>query len=104
LYDDLHPAIIQLMHSIISTAVKADIPVSICGGMAGDIRLTRLLIAMGFRELSMPAALIPEIKQTVLNTQLDLLQPHLKKVLRCYDPQSIRETLTAMEQAGVVMH
>ncbi len=104
LYDDLHPAIIQLMHSIISTAVKADIPVSICGGMAGDIRLTRLLIAMGFRELSMPAALIPEIKQTILNTQLDLLQPHLKKILRCYDPQSIRETLTAMEQAGVVMH
>lgn len=104
LYDDLHPAIIQLMHSIISTAVKADIPVSICGGMAGDIRLTRLLIAMGFRELSMPAALIPEIKQTILNTQLDLLQPHLKKILRCYDPQSIRETLIAIEQAGVVMH
>ena len=104
LYDDLHPAIIQLMHSIISTAVKADIPVSICGGMAGDIRLTRLLIAMGFRELSMPAALMPEIKQAILNTQLDLLQPHLKKILRSFDPQSIRETLTAMEQAGVVMH
>ncbi|MBR7779508.1 phosphoenolpyruvate--protein phosphotransferase [Undibacterium rugosum] len=100
LYDDLHPAILQLMQMIVSTADKAEIPVSICGGMAGDIRLTRLLIAMGYRELSMPAALLPEIKQAVLNTRLENLQAPLKKILRSFDPLQIRELLAAMEQAG----
>ncbi|MBC3932069.1 phosphoenolpyruvate--protein phosphotransferase [Undibacterium curvum] len=100
LYDDLHPAILQLMQMIVSTADKAEIPVSICGGMAGDIRLTRLLIAMGYRELSMPAALLPEIKQAVLNTTLENLQAPLKKILRSFDPLQIREHLAAMEQAG----
>ncbi|MBC3934225.1 phosphoenolpyruvate--protein phosphotransferase [Undibacterium sp. CY7W] len=100
LYDDLHPAILQLMQMIVSTADKAEIPVSICGGMAGDIRLTRLLIAMGYRELSMPAALLPEIKQAVLNTRLENLQAPLKRILRSFDPLQIRELLAAMEQAG----
>ncbi|MDP3785662.1 MAG: phosphoenolpyruvate--protein phosphotransferase, partial [Undibacterium sp.] len=60
LYDDTHPAILQLLEMTVNAAQKASIPVAICGGMAGDIKLTRLLIAMGFRELSMPSALLPE--------------------------------------------
>ncbi|MEB0138897.1 MULTISPECIES: phosphoenolpyruvate--protein phosphotransferase [unclassified Undibacterium] len=99
LYDDLHPAILLLLQTIVSTAKKAAIPVSICGGMAGDLRLTRLLIGMGFRELSMPAALLPEIKQAILNTNLSVLEPYVKKILRSYEPQLIRETLAAMALA-----
>ncbi|MBC3885818.1 phosphoenolpyruvate--protein phosphotransferase [Undibacterium griseum] len=104
LYDDLHPAILQLLQMIINAAEKAEIPVSICGGMAGDLRLTRLLAGMGFRELSMPAALLPEVKQAILNTRIDALQPHVKKILRSYDPVVIRETLAAMESAGQTLH
>ena len=100
LYDDLHPAILQLLHTIVTAAEKADIPVSICGGMAGDLRLTRLLTGMGFRELSMPAALLPEIKQAILNTHLETVQPFVKKILRSYEPVVIRETLAAMELIG----
>ncbi|MFZ6864255.1 phosphoenolpyruvate--protein phosphotransferase [Undibacterium sp. Ji67W] len=104
LYDDLHPAILQLLHTIVSTAQKAEIPVSICGGMAGDVRLTRLLTGMGFRELSMPAALLPEIKQAILNTHLENVQPYVKKILRSYEPVVIRETLAAMEMLGQTVH
>ncbi|MFZ6687227.1 phosphoenolpyruvate--protein phosphotransferase [Undibacterium sp. SXout11W] len=104
LYDDLHPAILQLLHTIVTTAEKAEIPVSICGGMAGDIRLTRLLTGMGFRELSMPAALLPEIKQAILNTHLENVQPYVKKILRSYEPVVIRETLAAMEMLGQTVH
>lgn len=100
LYDDLHPAILQLMQMIVSTADKAGVPVSICGGMAGDLRLTRLLTGMGFRELSMPAALMPEIKQAILNTDLRLVEPHVKKLLRMHQPQQIRDTLGMMEKEG----
>ncbi|MBC3862720.1 phosphoenolpyruvate--protein phosphotransferase [Undibacterium jejuense] len=104
LYDDLHPAILQLLHTIVTTAEKAEIPVSICGGMAGDVRLTRLLTGMGFRELSMPAALLPEIKQAILNTHLENVQPYVKKILRSYEPVVIRETLAAMEMLGQTVH
>jgi|SRR5450830_140690 len=104
LYDDLHPAILQLLNTIVTTAEKANVPVSICGGMAGDLRLTRLLTGMGFRELSMPAALLPEIKQAILNMHLENVQPYVKKILRSYDPIAIRETLAAMESLGQTLH
>ncbi|MFZ6773977.1 phosphoenolpyruvate--protein phosphotransferase [Undibacterium sp. SXout7W] len=104
LYDDLHPAILQLLYMVISAGQKADIPVSICGGMAGDIRLTRLLIGMGFRELSMPAALLPEIKQEILNTRMEALQIPVRKILRSYDAAVIRETLASMKASAPVLH
>lgn len=104
LYDDLHPAILQLLNMVITTAEKADIPVSICGGMAGDLRLTRLLAGMGFRELSMPAALLPEVKQEILNTRLDDIQGHVKKILRSYDSQQIRASLQEMQNFGKTLH
>ena len=100
LYSDTHPAILHLLQMTISAAEKAGIPLSICGGMAGDVRLTRLLIGMGFRALSMPAALLPEVKQEILNTRMDSLQPYVKKILRSYDPVTIQEGLQQMATAG----
>ncbi|WP_394777592.1 phosphoenolpyruvate--protein phosphotransferase [Undibacterium sp.] len=96
LYNDIHPAILQLLHMTVTAGEKAGIPVAICGGMAGDRRLTRLLIGMGFRELSMPAALLPEIKQEILNTNLENLQPYIRKILRSYDPQIIQDSVSAL--------
>ncbi len=104
LYNDTHPAILQLLHMTVSAAEKAGMPVAICGGMAGDVRLTRLLIGMGFRELSMPAALLPEVKQAILNTHLGSLQPYIKRILRSYEPAVIQETLLQLAHAGAVLH
>lgn len=104
LYSDTHPAILQLLQIIISTAQKSNIPVSICGGMAGDIQLTKLLIAMGFRELSMPAGLIPEVKQEILNTNISELQSHVKKILRSCDPVKIHEILMTMRTHHGLIH
>ncbi|WP_295764529.1 phosphoenolpyruvate--protein phosphotransferase [Undibacterium sp.] len=104
LYSDTHPAILQLLHMTVSAADKAEIPVAICGGMAGDVRLTRLLIGMGFRELSMPAALLPEVKQAILTTNIESLQVHIKKILRCYDPLVIQECLQQLASVGSTLH
>lgn len=98
LYNDTHPAILQLLDMTVTAANKANIPVAICGGMAGDIKLTRLLIAMGFRELSMPSALLPEIKQEILNSNIGQLEPIAKKILRTYDPRLVQEFLHGMQQ------
>lgn len=102
LYSDTHPAILQLLAIAVSAAEKAGIPVAICGGMAGDVRLTRLLIGMGFRELSMPAALLPEVKQEILNADITALQPYVKKILRSYDPIVIHDTLTMMASTATL--
>lgn len=102
LYSDTHPAILQLLAIAVSAAEKAGIPVAICGGMAGDVRLTRLLIGMGFRELSMPAALLPEVKQEILNADITALQPYVKKILRSYDPIVIHDTLTMMASSATL--
>jgi len=96
LYNDTHPAILHLLDMTVTAANKANIPVAICGGMAGDIKLTRLLIAMGFRELSMPAALLPEIKQEILNANITELEAGAKKILRTYDPRIVQELLYSM--------
>ncbi|PRC93286.1 phosphoenolpyruvate--protein phosphotransferase [Solimicrobium silvestre] len=97
LYDDVHPAILQLLAMTVAAADKAGIPVAICGGMAGDIKLTRLLLGMGFRELSMPPAQLLEIKQEVMNIDLLLFNPIIKKILRSYEPEVIAEGIRALQ-------
>jgi phosphotransferase system enzyme I (PtsI) len=97
LYNDVHPAILQLLAMTVSAADKAGIPVAICGGMAGDIKLTRLLLGMGFRELSMPPAQLLEIKQEVLNIDLTQCELTIKKILRSYDPETIAEGIRALQ-------
>jgi len=95
LYDPLHPAILYLLSSVIGTAGKAGVPVALCGEMAGDTRLTRLLLGMGLREFSMHPAQILAVKQEILNSDLGAIAPIAKKILRAGDPQVIAE---AMEQ------
>ncbi|MDE1148914.1 MAG: phosphoenolpyruvate--protein phosphotransferase [Azospirillaceae bacterium] len=53
LYDPLHPAVLRLVQFTTEAALRARIPVSICGEMAGDPRYTALLLGLGIRELSM---------------------------------------------------
>ncbi len=96
LYDDVHPAILQLLDMTVKAGNKAGIPVAICGGMAGDLKLTRLLIGMGFRELSMPPAQLLEIKQEVMSVDISQFEPIVKRILRSYDPDVIAEGIRAL--------
>lgn len=63
LYDPLHPAVLRLVQFTADAGLRARIPVTICGEMAGDPRYTALLLGLGFRELSMAAMSIPRVKQ-----------------------------------------
>jgi phosphotransferase system enzyme I (PtsI) len=91
LYNPLHPAILYLLSNTIAIGARHGVPVAVCGEMAGDTRLTRLLLGMGLREFSMhPSQLLP-VKQEVLNSDLRLLVPQTKKILRAIEPQAISE-------------
>jgi phosphoenolpyruvate-protein phosphotransferase (PTS system enzyme I) len=71
LYNPLHPAVLRLIQFSAEAALRARIPVSICGEMAGDPHYTALLLGLGFRELSMTASAIPRVKKRIRD--LDLL-------------------------------
>jgi phosphotransferase system enzyme I (PtsI) len=63
LYNPLHPAVLQLIASTIATGHKAGLDVAVCGEMAGDVKLTRLLLGMGLREFSMHPAQLLAVKR-----------------------------------------
>ncbi|SCK15068.1 phosphoenolpyruvate--protein phosphotransferase [Vogesella sp. LIG4] len=93
LYDPVHPAVIKLISHTIKTATKAGKPVSVCGEMAGDARLTRLLLGMGLRRFSMHPANLLQVKQNVLDSHLDEIGPHAARILRSEDPDKIADLL-----------
>ncbi len=102
LYNPLHPAVLYLLASTISIAAKAAIPVSVCGEMAGDTKMTRLLLGMGLREFSMHPTQLLAVKQQILNSDLNEITPAVKKILRSFDPAAIAEAVNQLNQAGAV--
>ncbi len=93
LYDPLHPAVLMLLAHTIASAEKVDIPVSICGELAGDPTLTRLLIGMGLRQFSMHPAQILAVKQRIMQSHYAELAPLVRRMLRHEEPGRIREQL-----------
>jgi phosphotransferase system enzyme I (PtsI) len=93
LYDPLHPAVLNLLASIIRTADRAKVPVALCGEMAGDVALTRLLLAFGLRQYSMHIAHLLDVKQVILKSNLSQLKPLARKMLRASDPDKLRALL-----------
>ncbi len=93
LYDPLHPAVLMLLAHTISSAEKAGVPVSVCGEMAGDPKLTRLLLGMGLRIFSMHPSQILKVKSRVLKSELAELAPNVRKMLRLDEPARLREAL-----------
>lgn len=98
LYNPLHPAILFLLSHTIGTAIKAGLPISVCGEMAGDIKMTRLLLGMGLREFSMHPAQLLAVKNEIINSDLGLIEPVTRKLLRTYEPRAINEVVEKLQQ------
>ncbi|MBI1890256.1 MAG: phosphoenolpyruvate--protein phosphotransferase [Burkholderiales bacterium] len=96
LYNPLHPAILYLLSHIISTGARENIPVAVCGEMAGDTKLTRLLLGMGLREFSMHPTQLPSVKNEILNSDLTILGMQTRKILRTMDPVAIAESVSQL--------
>ncbi|MDX1574733.1 MAG: phosphoenolpyruvate--protein phosphotransferase [Kiloniellales bacterium] len=70
LYNPLHPAVLRLIQFTVEAALRARIPISICGEIAGDPRFTALLVGLGVRELSMTTNALPRVKSRILGLDL----------------------------------
>lgn len=70
LYDMQHPGVVRLLQNIFRAGHRLQIPVAVCGEVAGDRRYTRLLLALGLREFSMHPARLLEVKQVITETDI----------------------------------
>ncbi len=89
LYDPLHPAVLQLVAATIAEARSQGKGVSVCGEMAGDAQMTRLLLGLGLRSFSMHPAQILAVKQEVLRADTAKLASWAQDVLVHDEPASL---------------
>jgi phosphotransferase system enzyme I (PtsI) len=98
LYNPLHPAVLNLVAHIIRSANRANVPVAVCGEMAGDVRLTRVLLGFGLRQFSMHPAYLLSVKQQVLKSNLEQVMVLTQKMLKSDDPDKLEDLLARMNR------
>ncbi|WP_158905213.1 phosphoenolpyruvate--protein phosphotransferase [Burkholderia sp. L27(2015)] len=96
LYDPCHPAVLGLISHTLREAQRAGVPVSVCGEMAGDPLLTRLLLGMGLTEFSMHPSQLLTVKQEVLRAHRPHLEKPVQDVLAAYEPAELQAALTRL--------
>ncbi len=98
LYDPSHPAVLRLIKQVISAGNKANIPVSLCGEMAGNVQFTRLLLGLGLTTYSMDANYLLDVKERILTTDTKKLKYQLNKILSASNPSRARDRLTRLNK------
>ncbi|MBK7332251.1 MAG: phosphoenolpyruvate--protein phosphotransferase [Betaproteobacteria bacterium] len=93
LYDPLHPAIIKLIALAIAGANRAKVPIAVCGEMAGETTLTRVLLGLGLRNFSMHPAQVPTVKQRVLTSDVSAIRPVVERMKRTDSPAKLAALL-----------
>ncbi|WP_175794500.1 phosphoenolpyruvate--protein phosphotransferase [Burkholderia ambifaria] len=99
LYDPLHPAVLHLIAYTLREAKRAGVSVSVCGEMAGDPTLTRLLLGMGLTEFSMHPSQLLVVKQEILRAHLKALEKPTADVLAAFEPEEVQAALKRLAVA-----
>jgi phosphotransferase system, enzyme I, PtsP len=100
-YDPLHPAMLRALRSVFHQAQKAKVPVTICGEMAGRPIEALALIALGARNLSMPATAVGPVKAMLLKLDTNSARTILNEALDSGETtESLRARLTAFASAN----
>jgi phosphoenolpyruvate-protein phosphotransferase (PTS system enzyme I) len=89
LYNPVHPAVLQLLASTITQCNALGKGVSVCGEMAGDVSMTRLLLGLGLRSFSMHPSQILAVKQQILRCDTGKLATWAQSVLTAEDPAAL---------------
>ena len=92
LYDPCHPAVLRLIADTIAECNAQGKGVSVCGEMAGDVGMTRLLLGLGLRSFSMHPSQILAVKQQILRADTCKLKSWAEQVLASEDPASLLQT------------
>jgi phosphotransferase system enzyme I (PtsP) len=102
LYDALHPAVLRALIQVVKGAHAQNIPVGVCGEMAGDPAAAILLVGMGYDSLSMSMANLPRIKWVVRNFTTSRARRLLSEALEFEHAAKVREHMNnVLEAAGL---
>ena len=93
LYHTMHPAVLMALQSVVDAAKQADIPVSLCGELAGDPAGALLLMGMGYDSLSMNAASLPKVKSVIRNFSLSQAQAMLQQALQQVGADGVQQVI-----------
>ncbi|WP_296251020.1 phosphoenolpyruvate--protein phosphotransferase [uncultured Stenotrophomonas sp.] len=94
LYSPLHPAVLRLLYQVIETAQRHETPVAVCGEMAGDARMTALLLALGLTEFSLHPATLLEVRRAIREVNLAELRLQAPQLLAARDRRGIERWIT----------
>lgn len=89
----LHPAVLRAIKKVIDASEKYDVPMIICGEMAGSPVYAAILIGLGAKELSMNVVSMPRVRHIITNIAFEEAQEVVKSIAKC---------LTADEVENVV--
>ena len=98
LYNPLHPAVLKLIALTVKSAHKYKKSIAICGEMAGEPKLTKLLIGMGVEQLSMHPSHILRVKQQVLSSSIKNMKASVHKLLNLNEVDKIETLLKRINQ------
>jgi phosphotransferase system enzyme I (PtsI) len=101
LYDPLHPAVLRLVQFATEAALRMRMPVSVCGEMAANPRLTPLLLGLGLRSFSMTASAVPRVKQAVRSVSIDDCARFARHIMDQSDPEKIEELVANFSHGAV---
>jgi phosphotransferase system enzyme I (PtsI) len=90
LYEPLHPALMRLIGDVARSAHGLNIPVSVCGEMAGEPMIAPVLIGLGIRELSMSAVSVPEVKAMIRSTTLSDTEALVQRIKKLATAAEVR--------------
>lgn len=93
LYQEFHPAVIKTINHIIKAGHAHNIPVSMCGEMAGDPVATLLLVGLGLDEFSVAPIMLPEIKKIIRSVSVTECEEIARRVLEMKTEEDIRDFL-----------
>ncbi|MCF2948660.1 phosphoenolpyruvate--protein phosphotransferase [Paraglaciecola aquimarina] len=102
LYDSYHPAVLSALHTIAKHAEILQVPITVCGELAGEPGGVVLLMAMGYRKLSMNNHNLLKVKWIVRNISRNESEQLLAKVLTLNNPQDVRDEVNSyLELSGL---
>ncbi|MCB1760327.1 MAG: phosphoenolpyruvate--protein phosphotransferase [Gammaproteobacteria bacterium] len=101
LYDPMHPSVLRLIQMVIDAGRRRQIPVAMCGEMAGDPRYIPLLLGMGLREFSMQPGSLLEAKRVLRSLNFARLDRKVSKIIKNIDqPAAMRMLLKLCSEDG----
>src|SRR5260370_38773011 len=100
LYGPLHRAVLRLIQFTVEGAMGRQVPIGVCGEIAGDPRYAALLLGLGVRELSMGPQNIPQVKQRIRNLDMVAATRRARAIMDQADPARIAALLDDFNAAA----